>query len=278
MPDNVSLTIVGSVRVTAKVNVRQGAPKKSAPVLRKLVAGTTIPVRAVVIGESVEGNAHWYRTDENSYVWSGACGPLAPSAPGQASSLPPVSPATDPSFRGFGLEPAFAAKLTALFEACRERGHEFRISQGLRTPQRQALYYCQWARRSPADVDAKVRLLRDSGAPWTAALLEGYRDTPRKPSWLTNALPGAGWHQWGEAADCYCYRNGNMVENGSDPAYKVYADLARQLGLTAGYYFSSQDSGHVQLRAAGGATDIYSWPHIDNAMQQRFGDKPGVND
>jgi hypothetical protein len=69
-----------------------------------------------------------------------------------------------------------------------------------------------------------------------------------------------------------------MVENGSDPAYKVYADLARQLGLTAGYYFSSQDSGHVQLRAAGGATDIYSWPHIDNAMQQRFGDKPGVND
>ena len=50
---------------------------------------------------------------------------------------------------------------------------------------------------------------------------------------VTNALPG-GLASMGLAADCYCYRNGKMVEDGSDPVYKFYAEEATKLGLTAG--------------------------------------------
>ena len=111
------------------------------------------------------------------------------------------------------------------------------------------------------------------GAPWLASVLRSYRNIPRQPNWLTSALPGAGWHQWGLAAGWYCYRNGHMVENGSDPVYKFYAEEATKLGLTAGYYFTHQDSGHVQGPSAAAATSVYTWPYIDGVMKERFADK-----
>ena len=161
---------------------------------------------------------------------------------------------------GFGLEPEFAAKLAQLLAKCKSLGLDFRISQGLRTPQTQAKYYCQWAKRSPADIDAAAAKMKASGAPWLASLLQELRDIPRIKRWQTSQLPGSGWHQWGEAADCYCYRNGKMVEDGNDPVYRQYAKLAEELGLTAGLHFSTPDAGHVQLRKAAGATSVFSWP------------------
>jgi len=276
MPDTVLIALTGTVQTTAKVNVRQGAPNRVAPVLRKLAAGSTVAIAGLVIGEPVQGNAHWYRIEESNFIWSGACAALV-SGPGPQSppaETPPGAQAIDPSLAGFGLDPQFATKLTALLAACRERGHRFRISQGLRTPSRQAQYYCKWAQRSPADIDAKAAQLEALGAPWTAQLLRSYRTIERQTRWLTDAAPGAGWHQWGEAADCYCYRDSQMVEDGGDPCYRIYADLAQQIGLTAGFYFTRRDSGHVQLRP-GNATNFYGWPEIDQIMQQRFGDKPG---
>jgi len=177
---------------------------------------------------------------------------------------------------GFGLDPEFAATLKQLLAQCTSMGLDFRISQGLRTPQTQAKYYCQWAQRSPDDINRAADGMTQSGAPWLASVLLDYRDIPRKPNWLTSQLPGSGWHQWGEAADCYCYRNGQMVQNGNDPCYKSYADAARALGLTAGFYFTHQDSGHVQKRSQAGATNVYNWAQIDEIMKQRFGDKPAV--
>jgi hypothetical protein len=190
-------------------------------------------------------------------------------------AIKPKLTVVDP-VQGFGLDPEFATTLKALLAMCATMGLDFRISQGLRTPQTQAQYYCQWDQRSPADIDAQVAKMKSDGAPWLASVLKQYRDIPRKPNWLTSQLPGSGWHQWGEAADCYCYRNGKMVENGSDPCYKKYADAAKALGLTAGYYFKKQDAGHVQKRSQDGATNVYGWADIDKVMKQRFSDKPGT--
>jgi hypothetical protein len=75
--------------------------------------------------------------------------------------------------------------------------------------------------------------MEGDGAPWLASVLKSYRKIPRRSQWLTNALPG-GLASMGLAADCYCYRNGKMVEDGSDPVYKFYAEEATKLGLTAG--------------------------------------------
>jgi len=177
---------------------------------------------------------------------------------------------------GYGLNAEFAKKLSAVLAACAAKGFNFKISQGLRTPQKQAEYYCKWAKRSPADIDKAADKMVKDGAPWLASVLKSYRDIPRQAAWLTSALPGGGWHQWGEAADCYCYKAGKMVTDGSDPCYKFYADTAISMGLTAGFYFSKQDSGHLQLSPKDSAASTYTWEHIDEVMQERFGDKDVV--
>jgi hypothetical protein len=158
----------------------------------------------------------------------------------------------------------------------KKQGFEFRISQGLRTPQTQAQYYCQWNKRPPASIDADIAQCKQQGAPWIASLLATDRNIPRTPNWLTSQLPGSGWHQWGVAADCYCYVNGKQVPKGNAPCYKAYAEEAVKLGLTAGFYFKHQDAGHVQLPKESGARDIYKWDYIDKIMQERFGGKQSV--
>jgi peptidoglycan L-alanyl-D-glutamate endopeptidase CwlK len=272
----IAISITGQTHVTGLTNLREGAPNTKAPVRRKLPAGAVVSVEGLVVGESVQGNAHWYRVDATGYVWTGACEPLQTVA--APAAQPVVAAVVDPTLAKFHLDPTFAAKLSTLLQACRDQGLDFRVSQGLRTPAVQAQYYCSWNKRSPADIDKVIAKLKADGAPWTAELMRHYRDIPRIPSWRTNALPGAGWHQWGEAVDAYCYRNGVMVSNGGDPAYAAYAKAAEKLGLTAGLHFSQPDAGHVQLRKAGGATAIYTWAHIDDEMQARFGDKPLLDD
>ncbi len=175
---------------------------------------------------------------------------------------------------GYGLEPEFAAKLTQLLQWCKDHSLDFRTSQGLRTPQTQAKYYCQWENRSPADIDTAAAKMVRNGAPWLASILLEYRNIPRIKQWQTSQLPGSGWHQWGEAADCYCYRNGKMVKDGGDPCYRDYANAAKTLGLTPGLYFSTPDAGHVQKRSAAGATNVYKWSEIDAIMKARFSEKP----
>lgn len=84
------LPISGEITANVKVNLRQGAPTLSAPVLRKLSPGTTIPVSALVVGDSVQGNAHWYRTSSDAiYAWAGAFSELEQTD----SSLEPRVPA-----------------------------------------------------------------------------------------------------------------------------------------------------------------------------------------
>ena len=76
-----AIALIGQTVTTVKLNLRQGGPNRQAAVLRKLDAGTTVQVQALATGESVQGNAHWYFTDQQAYVWAGGCGPLQMSAP-----------------------------------------------------------------------------------------------------------------------------------------------------------------------------------------------------
>jgi len=277
MADSIAIPITGETRTTGLTNLREGSPNRKAPVRRKLASGATLRVEALVAGEAVQGNAHWYRIDATGYVWTGACEPLA-TGPGLSTPSTPVSSLQqiDPALTGFGLDPAFAIKLSELLRRCRAKGLDFKIGQGLRPPSVQARYFCAFRDRSLADIDQEASKLEAKGAPWTAALLRRYRDTPRG-AWQTDALPGAGWHQWGEAADCYCHRNGVVVGDGADPCYETYAQLAEELGLTAGLRFKKHpDAGHVQLRPQGGASNLYAWSEIDRVMQARFGDKPSL--
>jgi GH25 family lysozyme M1 (1,4-beta-N-acetylmuramidase) len=76
----IELPIAGEVTASVKVNLRQGSPSIQSPVLRKLNAGATIPITAIVVGDAIQGNAHWYRTSENAFAWAGAFSAMEPSS------------------------------------------------------------------------------------------------------------------------------------------------------------------------------------------------------
>jgi GH25 family lysozyme M1 (1,4-beta-N-acetylmuramidase) len=129
MAQTVEMPISGEATATVKVNLRQGAPSVQAPVLRKLNAQTTIAVTALVVGDNVQGNPHWYRTSESAYAWAGAFTALdfadtATPAPAPAPAPAPPSgvklnqiPLVVDLYHGDGVasfEQAFAAGLRGI--------------------------------------------------------------------------------------------------------------------------------------------------------------------
>ena len=92
MPALSIIPVDGQVRITARANLRMGDASTAAPVVRKLEAGTPFAVTGIAIGENVQGNAHWFRTAGNAYVWSGACGPFERLALASGQPSPAAAP------------------------------------------------------------------------------------------------------------------------------------------------------------------------------------------
>ena len=66
---------------------------------------------------------------------------------------------------------------------------------------------------------------------------------------VTNAKGGQSPHNFGLAADLAPMKDGKIWWNAPDSVWKQMADIAVQLGLTAGYYFKSiVDKPHVESR------------------------------
>src|SRR5690349_23257273 len=100
------------------------------------------------------------------------------------------------SVAGFGLDPQFAETLSELLSRCRAAGLDFRISQGLRTPQKQAEYYCKWVRlalpKIPNPVtDAVVSVATFKVVKPTRALKKPRR-TKAHTKWAVRTRSGAG--------------------------------------------------------------------------------------
>jgi N-acetylmuramoyl-L-alanine amidase len=66
-------TRAGTAHVTARLNVRKGAPTRMAEVVSTVPAGSDLAyVDWVDNGEPVNGNPKWYRDGEGNFFWSGA--------------------------------------------------------------------------------------------------------------------------------------------------------------------------------------------------------------
>ncbi len=61
----------GGVRTVANVRLRRGAPSTNAPVAGVLQIHTLFNPVGAVIGESVQGNAAWYRDADGNFIWAG---------------------------------------------------------------------------------------------------------------------------------------------------------------------------------------------------------------
>jgi predicted chitinase len=127
MPQAAEIPLDGTVVTTVLANLRHGAPRLAAPVARKVPAGTSVSVVALAVGDEVQGNAHWYRTDPDGYLWAGACGPLATGATQPAVSVPPPPAVPIGSAAG----PVSAGALTAALAACAPRVNAFEWTPAL---------------------------------------------------------------------------------------------------------------------------------------------------
>lgn len=62
----------GRVRASVNLNLRQGAPRKTAPIAQTVPAGSELTYTSWVDdGEAINGNPRWYRDDKGNYFWSG---------------------------------------------------------------------------------------------------------------------------------------------------------------------------------------------------------------
>lgn len=63
----------GNVHTLMGVYTRKESPSVFAPVAQALPEGSLVRIQAAVVGDAVQGNPHWYRIDEDTFIWAGAC-------------------------------------------------------------------------------------------------------------------------------------------------------------------------------------------------------------
>jgi peptidoglycan L-alanyl-D-glutamate endopeptidase CwlK len=171
------------------------------------------------------------------------------------------------------LIPELRPKARTLLENCRDRGIEMRIYETLRSPFEQGKIWRQ--SRTREQVQRKVRELQDAGAEFLAFCIESVG--PQSGRHVTDAPPGLSWHQWGESFDSFWVVNSAAEWSPSKKidglnGYRVYAEEAEQLGLTAGGLWATfKDWPHVQLRSARSPAAARTLTEIDRIMREKFG-------
>jgi hypothetical protein len=171
------------------------------------------------------------------------------------------------------LVPTMKSKAETLIRKCRERGLEMRPSATLRSPFEQAELWRQ--SRAREEINEKIREFKAAGANFLAFCIESVG--PRSGPDVTGSAPGLSWHQWGEALDCFWVIDGRAEwsttkkVNGLN-GYRVYAEEAERLGLTAGGLWARRkDWPHAQLSEASSPKATRSILEIDRIMKERFG-------
>lgn len=170
------------------------------------------------------------------------------------------------------LEATFKKKVILLSRACNNAGVTMELTEGVRNPFIQGIYWKQ--SRSEREIRDKITDLRSCKAYFLALCIEA--SPLRKGPFLTNAIPGISWHQWGEAADFVWIVDGkrcwdiNIRVNGQN-GYEIYANIAKELGLDSGFFWEGfKDACHIQLRSVASPLKIYDLSTIDYEMQIRF--------
>lgn len=164
----------------------------------------------------------------------------------------------------FDLKFEFHAMVAPLLDTCRSHGYDMRPYDTLRSVDDQAKLWRQG--RSSQEIRQTIKTLEREGAPWIADRLQAVG--PQHGRKVTFALPGQSWHNWGLAVDCY-RRIASGHADWSKESYRFYADLAREMGMTAGFYFRGwNDAPHIQMPSL--SKPGMSWSEINEAMEGMF--------
>jgi len=160
------------------------------------------------------------------------------------------------------LDSDFKIKYEQLQVNCEIEGHTIVPYFTLRHPSDQARFWRQ--SRSTKEINNAISYLIAKDALWLSDVLKNVG--PQWGRWVTNALPGNSWHQFGKAVDSYVLYNGKAVWDGD--GYIVMAEKAQSLRLTSGIGWN--DAVHVQSNPHSSVTKTLSWFDIDRLMQEKF--------
>lgn len=174
------------------------------------------------------------------------------------------------------LVPEFLAPLTRAIERTKDRGFDVRPVGTLRTPWEQARLWR--SSRSGTEIREKIAYLRVLNLGYLADILEVVGPQPTG-KWKTNAIPGMGWHSWGQACDFGVFEGGvdshggRYIDDDPDhPGYVAIAEESRAEGLTAGRYWKKHpDPPHVQLSMVDSPASIYSMSKVQVVMREMYG-------
>ena len=170
------------------------------------------------------------------------------------------------------LSPNFQAEVNDLIRACQLDGVVMTPYYTARNPTEQAVLWRQ--SRTINEINNALSEMTSNGAHFLANILDQVGS--QFGNHVTNALPGLSWHQWGEAVDCF-WNVDNSAQwstrvGGSQNGYRIYANNAARMGLTAGGLWNSfKDWPHVQQRSESSPLHIMSWSDIDAKMSTRWG-------
>ena len=165
------------------------------------------------------------------------------------------------------LVPDFREKVEAVLKLCSKCGYTLVPYCGARSCEEQAKLWRQG--QTTKSVRHKLEWLRDEGAHFIADCIDFVGPQPTKPK-VTDAIPGLSYHQWGLAVDSVAIIEGEACWAPMDMSYQHYARFADELGLDAGYYWSSRDAVHIQAQK-GRVLDSYSIQEVDEKMRERWG-------
>ena len=156
------------------------------------------------------------------------------SSPNAMLSAKTAAAAEQPKDRDYAkLSSAFRAKLQSVLAKLAEEGMPFKFDEGFRTIARQ-----QW--------------LFGSGRPNEPYGRSGPIVTHKDGVKNLSNHQGNGKAGSGNAADCYpLAANGKIIwppPPMNDPRWKRFADVAKEHGLEAGYYWKMKDLPHIELK------------------------------
>ncbi|MEO6904307.1 MAG: M15 family metallopeptidase [Bacteroidia bacterium] len=170
------------------------------------------------------------------------------------------------------LNPAFKNSVEKLIQNCLAREVYMHPIEGLRTLEKQAMYWRQ--SRTIKEINSKISELETKQAHFLASIISNIG--PQYGSYVTNAIPGLSWHQWGKAVNCIWIAGGKAVWdidfkiNGVN-GYLVYAEEAKKLGLNAGAYWQTfKNFAHVQSEMEDNLLEVYTLTEINNEMEKLF--------
>lgn len=163
------------------------------------------------------------------------------------------------------LEGWFSDKISYLLEQLIVEGVVVRPYSGRRSALEQATLWVQ--SRTPLEVELMARRLDEEGAPFLASTLRRALAMGATGRWATNNLPGQSWHNFGLAVDAHVVsEDGRAVWGPKHESYKRYAEVAKELGLWAGYDMPRQDVVHVQAFADTIRNKIGPWAVVDKKL------------